>query len=328
MYSVHKDGYGFHQITLPTLLPVGPVNVLVIERNGKLTLIDAGINTDEAFAILQSSLGNLGYSLTDLERIVLTHHHPDHIGLINRIAERCKIPVLAHPLAVPRLTRDPEYLSFRCDFFDTLYREMGCGELGAQRIEQMKRSMVENKHEKVTAEIIEVDEGGNIQGLDSLEPIYAPGHSPDHLMFYDRQRKVMAAGDHLLPKISSNALVEPDIDGNRLPSLALYRESLLKCRELAADIVFPGHGEAFGQHAALIDSRLSRMDEKADRVKELIKLRAKTPFELAKEMYPTEYRRQFTFVMSEVIGMLDYMETNLQIEKVFSNHVWSYAAKD
>jgi glyoxylase-like metal-dependent hydrolase (beta-lactamase superfamily II) len=325
MLSFFKNGCAIHQIEIPTPYVVGAVNIYILEQMNGLTLIDAGINTDECWEILQRSLAELGFTIDHLERILITHHHPDHIGLLNRILTYREVPVFAHPYAIPTLVRDREFLLFRIGFFQKMYREMGCGVLGEQYIEQLKTSLEDNAHQKIRREIITpLVEAQIILGMEVIE---TPGHAPDQLVFLDRKRDILFAGDHLLPNTSSNAIVEPDINGRRLATVDLYRQSLIKCLELQTELIFPGHGQVFEDHLTLINTRLSRMDVKANRIKLLAKGKAKTAFGIAREMYPEEYKREFWFVMSEVMGFLDYLELNDHIEKQLKNDVWYYCAK-
>lgn len=327
MFSYRKDSYGYHLVTTPTPFMVGPANFIIVEKPTGLTLVDAGADSDEAWGMLQQSLDSLGYSLDELDEIVLTHHHADHIGLVNRIVKRRSIPVYAHPNAIPRLMRDRDFLLFRADFFETLYREMGCGETGDRYVEQLRINISKNEHLKLNAEVAPIQDRLPIRGLEHWEPIFTPGHAPDHLVFYDRQRQALIAGDHILPHTSTNAFVEPDERGNRLQSVAIYRNSLELCKPLVVSVAFPGHGEAFGDHIAVIENRLSRIDKKAEKILSYASNGEKTAFEICKEMYPHRYETIFSLAMSETIGLLDFLESTGRIQKNAADRVWRYSVK-
>lgn len=68
-----------HTITLPTPFAVGDVHSYLV-KGDTLTLFDVGPKTAEAREQLESQLKNLGYRPSDVEQVVLTHHHPDHSG--------------------------------------------------------------------------------------------------------------------------------------------------------------------------------------------------------------------------------------------------------
>lgn len=312
-------------VTVPTPYPVGDVNMyLAQEGSGEgLALIDAGVNTDEAWDLLQRSLSAAGYSLKDIRRILITHHHVDHVGLIDRIVSQAAVPVYVHPDAIPRMKREADFLAKRVEFFRQLYQESGCGKAGERQIAELKKKLHENIHLKVHAELLPVTEGDQ-EALEGYQALETPGHAPDHLVFLDTTHRVLFSGDHVLPHISSNALVEPDVYGRKMLTLVKYRDMLRKCLDLRADLIFPGHGEPFGDLQTLIHRRLERMDDKAERLERIMKDEPKTAFELAQTMYPTEAERQFSLVMSEVIGLLDYLESNGRVGKELDQGAWRY----
>jgi len=54
---------------------VGPVNLWLIEDD-PLTLVDTGADSATGLSVLEAGLRAAGYALTDIQRIVITHHHP------------------------------------------------------------------------------------------------------------------------------------------------------------------------------------------------------------------------------------------------------------
>jgi glyoxylase-like metal-dependent hydrolase (beta-lactamase superfamily II) len=78
----------------------------------------------------------------------------------------------------------------------------------------------------------------------TLEVQLRPGHSPSDTLFYDRDRRQLLAGDHLLRHISSNPLITPRPGSTDRPrSLIAYLESLARTRELDVELTLPGHGD-------------------------------------------------------------------------------------
>src|SRR3954467_4466487 len=89
-----------HRIAIPTPFAVGRVNVYLIE-DSPLTLVDAGPNSGTSFDELQRGIAALGHSLEDLELILLTHQHIDHLGLVSLVAAHSGAEVAAIEAAVP-----------------------------------------------------------------------------------------------------------------------------------------------------------------------------------------------------------------------------------
>ena len=104
-----------HLIEVPTPFPVGAVNCYLIEGS-PLTLIDTGPKTIEARLALDDTLGQIGYKISDVEQILLTHGHIDHFGLTSDIIDSCEKSgksqprVFIHSLDAPRLVNHEEYM--------------------------------------------------------------------------------------------------------------------------------------------------------------------------------------------------------------------------
>lgn len=258
MLELKKAGCEVFPVIVPHKSTLKSINFFLVKQGTSLSLIDAGWDDDDCWYGLQSTLNVNGFALNDLTEIILTHHHIDHIGLVNRITAEHPIPVYAHPNAIHRLKRDKDFLNMRVEFFTQLYQEMGCGKTGDEQIAYLTKALSDHKQRALQAEI----HGIHKQQLLHFNIIDLPGHSPDQIGFYDEKQNWLFAGDLLIEHISSNAIVEPDVYGNRLPTLSQHIDSLKKCRALNVGLVFPGHGTLIENPNALIDKRLERMKAK------------------------------------------------------------------
>jgi len=309
---------------LPVIVPVKSslksINFYLLKADQSLLLIDAGLNNDDCWDALNNTLSNNGFDISDITHIFLTHHHIDHVGLVNRVVSANPIPVFAHPLSFPRLKREPEFIQMRIEFFDQLYREMGCGEAGKKQVEHLRRAAEVNQSQKIECGLYELTAGA----FENFKVIEVPGHAPDQMALYNPDTQQLFAGDLLINHISSNALVEPDENGNRIQSLSLHLESMKKCLGLHINTVFSGHGTVIENHRELIERRIVGADRKADKFLSLIDTGCSTANEVAKRYYGDTYERQFSLVMSEVIGHLDYLEGMGKIGRSLKNGVWTY----
>jgi glyoxylase-like metal-dependent hydrolase (beta-lactamase superfamily II) len=297
------------------------INFFLVKHESGLSLIDAGLDNEDCWNALQTQLKKNDLELKDLTEIILTHHHFDHVGLVNRIVSIHPIPVFASPLSIPRLKRDPHYMENRVNFYEQVYKEMGCGELGDKQIHYLRKSIKKNKHQAIQTEIREI-KSNQFLHFNVLE---IPGHAPDHIAFWDAERNWLFSGDLLLEHISSNAFIEPDESGKRLYSLVQQRDSLMKCSSLQADIVFSGHGAMIEHSNDLIAKRLERIEDKAQRFLRLIQSGIATVNDLAETYYKKTYYEQFPLVVSEVVSHLDYLEIQRQVNKEYINGVWHYS---
>jgi glyoxylase-like metal-dependent hydrolase (beta-lactamase superfamily II) len=144
-----------------------------------------------------------------------------------------------------------------------------------------------------------------------LRVLHRPGHSPSDTIFWDEQRRLLIAGDHLIGHISSNPLLTRPLDGPadgpRPRALVTYIESMRATRELPAELVLPGHGEPFGDHAALIDRRLRLHQRRAAMMLRLLADGPMSAYEVAVRVWGNVAVTQAYLTLSEVIGHMDLL---------------------
>ncbi|MBB6450301.1 glyoxylase-like metal-dependent hydrolase (beta-lactamase superfamily II) [Geomicrobium halophilum] len=311
-----------NQAVYPMIVPVSnrlkSINFYLYQNDQTLTLIDAGINTEECWGALLKTLKTYGFSLENITQIILTHHHSDHVGLVDRITSQHPIPVYAHPYAIPRLQRDEDFMQRRVNFFETLYEEGSCGDEGRKQVEYLKKAIHKNKQKALQTDILPLNVGSN------PEVIEMPGHAPDQVSLYQENTGWLFGGDLLIHHISSNALVEPDCNGERKQPLLQHIESLRKTLALQPDIIFPGHGSVIKKPSILIEKRLTDIDDKATTLSNFITEGITTVSQLAKNYYGEKYTSQFPLVISEIIGHLDYLESLNRIKKEKMDGIWHY----
>ncbi|GHI01463.1 putative metallo-hydrolase YqjP [Neobacillus kokaensis] len=322
MIHLKKNGCEVIPIMVPVASSLKTINFFLYKTIDSLILIDAGYDNDECWNALQAALKEHDLGTNDITHILLTHHHIDHVGLVNRILTDRSVPVYAHPLSIPRLQRDNDFLEMRVKFFSKLYQEMGCGEQGEKQVAYLKRALQKNSSKKITYDIYKI-EGKQLFDFDI---IYVPGHAPDQIAFYQKDCQWLFGGDLLLEHISSNALVEPDADGQRMLTLFEHYQSLNRVHDINKEaVVFPGHGQLIENHKALIRKRVDGIERKADKFMALIESGITTAAEVAKSYYKETYIKQFSLVMSEVIGHMDYLEMQGRVRKEMIAGVWHYS---
>ncbi len=296
-----------HQITLPTPYAVGDVHCYLLEGN-TLTLIDAGVKTEEARDELITQLIRLNIKPHDIDQVVLTHHHPDHMGLVEEFPN--VKAVAGHPLLKPWYEQDEEFFNRYERFFRSMYVEAGVPEEFFYLLNTLRKPL------KWTSSGIldqELTEGKSIAGHPEWEVIETPGHAQSHISFYRSSDKVFIGGDHLLAHISSNPLLEPpvSIQKERPKPLLQYRASMKKLLDYEIEKVYPGHGEIFEHVKPLITQRLKSQEARAAKVLTMIeKEESITAYQVCEKLFPRHIHSQFGLTMSETVGQLDYLEAN------------------
>jgi glyoxylase-like metal-dependent hydrolase (beta-lactamase superfamily II) len=298
---------GIHRLRIPTPFAVGRVNCYLIEDE-PLTLLDTGPNSGKALDELERQLGAHGRRIEDLELVILSHQHIDHLGLIEIIQARSGAKVAAIDVAVERLRNFSTDAERDDEFAAALMRRHGIPDDVVTALRSVSRSFrAWGAHAEVTAPL---RDGEPLALRDrSLEVQHRPGHSPSDTVFWDADRAILLAADHLIAHISSNPLLSRPLDGTseRPRALVNYLASLRRTRELPADVVLPGHGEPVTDHRTLIDDRLAMHSRRANKLRGLIAERPRSAYELAQELWGNVAVTQAFLTLSEVVGHVDLL---------------------
>jgi glyoxylase-like metal-dependent hydrolase (beta-lactamase superfamily II) len=317
---------GIHCLRIPTPFAVGRVNCYLIEDD-PLTLVDTGPNSGKALDELQRQLADHGRAIADLELLILTHQHIDHLGLVEIIAEHSGAEVAAIDVAVERLANFGEDADREDEFATQLMLRHGIPEDVVYALQSVSRSFrAWGARAKVTRPL---SDGADLRLRDrTLQVLHRPGHSPSDTVFWDSQQRILLAADHLIKHISSNPLISRPLDGSpqRTQALVAYLDSLRKTRELPAEVVLPGHGEPITDHVSLIDQRLELHRRRAEKIYALIAERPRTGYELAQELWGNVAVRQAFLTLSEVIGHLDLLINDGRVREVEVGDVIRYEA--
>jgi glyoxylase-like metal-dependent hydrolase (beta-lactamase superfamily II) len=308
---------GIHRIALPTPFLVGRVNCYLIEDE-PLTLIDTGPNSGKSLDDLERALAAHGRRIEDLELIVLTHQHMDHVGLLEILARRSGAEVACLNLLAPYLANFSRSAAADDQFAQAIMRRHGVPHDLATVLGSLAEAFrAFGSSGRATRPL---DDGDTLQLRDrSLRIFHRPGHSPSDTILWDEERAMLIAGDHLLARNSSNPLVSRPLSGPEHPrprALLQYIDSLRATRELPARLVLPGHGDPILEHAELIDERLRMHRRRAARVHQILSDRPVSAYEIALQMWGNVAVTQAYLTLSEVLGHLDLLvETRQAIER-------------
>jgi glyoxylase-like metal-dependent hydrolase (beta-lactamase superfamily II) len=294
--------HGIHRLSIPTPFAVGRVNLFLIEDD-PLTLVDAGPNSGTSLDELDRQLRALGRSIADLERIVITHQHIDHIGLVRIAAERSGAEVVALDRLVPLVEGYSAEAAADDEFATEAMLRHGIPEDVTSALRSVSQAF---RAWGSRAEVTRVVAEGDVLEFAgrSLEVHFRPGHSPTDTVFLDPERRMLVGGDHLLAHISSNPLITRP-RGRK--ALIEYLDSLARTREMDIDVVLPGHGDPVTDHRDLIDARQRMHRKRADKIHGLIVERPRSAYELAQAMWGNVAVTQAFLTLSEVLGHTDVL---------------------
>ena len=172
-----------HLLPIPTPFPVGAINAYLLEGD-LLTLVDCGPKYPDALNGLESELGKLRYRIEDIQQLIVTHHHVDHIGLAGEVVRRSGAKVLANPRTVPYLT---DYASVRANnhaFYQQLMIESGVPANIQEKIDRTGGSFSKWADPVPVARTLDEGDTVNIGG-GSWRVYYTPGHAGDLICLFN-----------------------------------------------------------------------------------------------------------------------------------------------
>ena len=300
------EAAGIHRLAIPTPFAVGRVNCYLIEDE-PLTLVDAGPNSGRSLDELYRQIAALGHQLEDLELIVISHQHLDHIGLVDIVAQRSGAEVAAIDRLKPFVEHYSEEAAADDDFATAMMRRHGIPEDVATALHSVSLAFRAWGSRATVTRVLH--DGETLELRDRrLEVCFRPGHSPTDTVLYDRERRMLLAADHLLKHISSNPLISRVLGGEgRHQSLVMYLESLAKTREMDADLTLTGHGDPVEDHSALIGQRFALHERRADKICDLIAQRPRSAYDIAQSLWGNIAVTQAFLTLSEVIGHIDIL---------------------
>jgi len=284
---------------MPTPYGVGPVNAYLIDAQ-PLTLIDAGFQTEESKSAFISQLNDAGHKPAEIERVLITHGHPDHYGLVPWLQEM--------EIAVHFPERELERMTGKGmrSHFGRLLLQAG---MPLDLLIKMDEHRKKDPRPWLDIPSLEPVRDGDVFEFDGLaiEAHHVPGHSGGHFIYFEPDSRTLFAGDQLLPHVSPNPLLEPSLEDHteRRRSLVDYLDTLDRLKKLEPAIAYPGHGDPIDDVPTLIDATVAHHLERKSEIAGLLTDRGQSPYELAQRVYPDVKGYDVFLSVSEVVAHLD-----------------------
>lgn len=314
---------GVRWLRMPLPFALDHINLWLLADGGGWTAVDSGIDREEVRlhweAIFRDELGD-----RPIRRLVVTHFHPDHLGLAHWFSQRLEIPVLmtqGEYLTAWAVSEDVG--SFSGEAMRALFRRHGLAE---DRIEALARRGNAYKRgvpalPPCYERIIDGDElaiGGR-----GWRVMVGHGHSPEHAALYCEELGVLISGDMVLPRISTNVNVStasPTGD-----SLGLFLCSLRRYAALPEQtLVLPSHGRPFRGLRPRVDQLAAHHAERCDALLAACG-EPLSAWELVPTLFPRELdTHQVMFAMGEAIAHLNHLEHGHRIGRVGEDEVIRY----
>lgn len=295
---------GVRWCRLPLPMALDHINVWLVDHDDGCVVVDTGLNTSvcrDAWLALERDV----LVQTPLAGVMVTHMHPDHLGLAHWLQQRHEVPVWmsrrTHEQAERLLSEDEAERTAAEQFF--VRHGLGSAERGPQYSPGRFAGMLSGRPEVAR----HLDDGALVTwGTQHWQSFEVHGHAEGHVCLHNLERAVLISGDQVLPTISPNiGLNWRSRDPNPLGS---YLSSLERLSGLAADtLVLPAHGQPFvGLQARARDLRLHHETQLAT-----IESACAQP-KCAAELLPALFRRPLSGVhlllaISETVAHIEYL---------------------
>jgi glyoxylase-like metal-dependent hydrolase (beta-lactamase superfamily II) len=303
------------------------VQVYLIDSQ-PLTLIDTGPRTLASRARLEAALEELGHAFVDIERVVVTHAHRDHMGLVQSIRDAgADLECLVHEADAPVVEAFPEVVRRRVTELMPLFREYGVPEEFVLRMhEELIDALVVDEAEGEATTVDRVlREGDRIEWKEfAFDVHHSPGHTAGHILLEDEGLSLLLTGDQVMGQAIPYAenyyqdeLPDPSDPLRRRPrfrGLVQLRQSLRRLRGRPYKIFLPSYGGVIHRTDRAIRDTLLHYDVRLQRIDRGLRHLAAmgqdvTAFEIWKALFPAdEPLGDMCTHMLLLIGALDCLE--------------------
>jgi glyoxylase-like metal-dependent hydrolase (beta-lactamase superfamily II) len=278
---------GVHRLPLP--LPMDglrAVNVYVLETDDGLVLIDGGWAIPESRKVFEASLSQLGYTVRDIRRFLVTHMHRDHYTQASVIGREVGAHValgLGDKATMDLLHSDALHEDPNMDRL----RAAGAEELAEGWRELMPSRPPSMDDYSMPDEWLDRDLVIDL-GPRRLDAVSTPGHTQGHYVFADSEASLLFAGDHVLSTITPSIGFEPAYVQQPLRD---YLSSLAKVRALPDMKLLPAHGPVTESSHARIDELVTHHEVRLDQSLKAVESGASTAWQVAGELPWTRHER-------------------------------------
>jgi glyoxylase-like metal-dependent hydrolase (beta-lactamase superfamily II) len=292
------------------------VNVYLIDDGNGWALIDTGLGdakTEEVWKNLFT--GVLDRALT---RIIVTHYHPDHVGMAGWIAQHFNIPVYMSEteyLMSRNIQLDPGALE--AEHYLNFYMNHGLDADEARRLVTQGHSYLKIVR-ALPPTFRRLCAGDELPiGKRKFLTLTGAGHSPEQVFLYCESEKIFLSADQVLNRISPNVSVSAvDPDGD---PLGLYLRSLMAIAACIPDdvLVLPGHDMPFYKLHGRIAELIAHHDQRCDLIIKACRTSPKSVAELVPYIFHRNLGPHETgFAFSEVLAHVNYLQRRQQLESI------------
>ncbi len=301
-----ETGIFWARMPLPML--IDHVNVYILEGVDSLTIIDTGLNVGLCRRSWMNILKSFFKGKT-VKKVLITHHHPDHIGLLGWFMENYSLKVLCSRTS---------WLLARMLYFDKQDKPT------AQAVEFWRKAGMDKEtlELKLSEKPFNFSDGVayfplGFEALSNGQTInlggkewkvqFGQGHAPDHITLWGLDRKIVFSGDQIIPGISSNLGVyptEPFLD-----TVGAWMETCARFKEMASSdhLVLPGHKLPFTGLKERLSQLIENHSQVLGRIEKFLSNNPSTAVELFEPIFRRSIKTsEYGLALAEAVGHINY----------------------
>ena len=317
-------------IRLPLLSALGHVNVYAIEERDGWTLVDTGENTEQCRAAWQVLLRDGPLANKPVTRVIVTHYHPDHIGLAGWFAERgAAIHSTRLCWLYGRMLQMDDH-ELPCEEQIRFAERAGVKGMALAAFRRRRPSHFSQLVAPVPFSYVRLEQDDVCEiGRRRWTVHVGNGHAAGHATLWSEDGLALT-GDQILPGISSNLSVhasEPDAD-----LVSEWLESCQRLQAVASDatLCLPGHNLPFVGAATRCEQLIANLDLVLKRLLQRLE-RPATAVECLEAVYrrQLEGHEQLTLI-AETVGFLNHLKHQGLVRRELGrdgSHIWRLMRK-
>ncbi len=292
------------QIPLPYALNI--VNCYLLRGSAGWTLLDTGLNTAAARSQWKTALNSLNIAPDEIEKIVLTHMHPDHFGMAGWWQRQATAPM---PLFLPEREQGQMRVFYRrqnTPLYHQWMLDCGMDEESVDNIENALRSTRDSTQPHPLEQSFLRANTTVRLGAREFQTIHAPGHSDGQMIFYDAADRLMLCGDHVLMRITPNIGSWPHTEPD---PLGRYLSSLNELAALDVRLALPGHKWLISDWRGRIEELIAHHQQRLEHTLDACESGARTVLEVAAQLFDLERLtpHEWRFALAETLAHLNYL---------------------
>lgn len=312
-----------YSIQVPSLFPVGPTNCYLV-NSGEPSLIDVGLKSRKSYETFIRELSSLHLAPKDIEKVVVTHAHVDHFGLIRKLQESSSCDVYVHAEDFQFVSDYEGAYLRRLDYFGGILRDSGTPQ---KILDDLQSAYLFLRDVGDTPDNCKrINDGDMIRmGNVKLDVVHTPGHTIGEITLVWEEKGILFCGDHLLNDITPNVGVTLR-EGSHLSLLPDYMKSLEKTLRMRGNIAFPGHRDIIQDFRSRASQIMRHHEERKNTMLNTIADGEKNASEISKIVFGRIALSEIPLAIAETMSHMKVLEDEGKVSSFRRGDVTYYYA--